>query len=194
MQLTDWCAAWAENNASQNRKKMLEDAAKEKLAWAAQAKELWTIRFGTKETTAKDGYFAWWMQAQCTVNNASGFFGKRQLQKVYTEGLEQMGLSWAQQNGTAGQALLEADLTQMLRQYVTMSVSDSNYGSIAFGLMPLKEDALTRKLLKEMQDVCAVLPQKAGLYAEYEPLRKAAKKVLGESVTDCAAWQEDCDE
>ena len=70
--------------------------------------------------------------------------------------------------------ILYEQLYNSARRYLEACRTDRSYGTLLFGLMPMKADRLPGKMLADFVDFALIFPMRCGLLSDYPVVGKAA--------------------
>lgn len=89
-------------------------------------------------------------------------------------------LEAAEKLGEEGLSVLEDEFYNMILLYMAISKDDRKYSRTLFGLMPLDQRAMIRKLEEDIRSICFQLPKKLGMEDRLAPLGSAAEQAFSD--------------
>lgn len=170
--LENWPSHYYELKTPQLRKEFLEKAIAQNLDPENDSyrMELLNKRFFTmnKKKSADSFMHAWLMINTAACNS---FTGKRQLKELKGY-LDHLCLNDYPAESSNKQQLLTEEWTDFARSYLLACTGSRNYCSTFFSIVPLKDKAVARKLMEEIDLVTRIYPSKFELENSFRPLRE----------------------
>ena len=143
-------------------------------------KRIWEKRYAGKSSSDRnsrpDGYMALWMTLEYNKNASGGLFGKGRSRKEILKALSKTGIPDFQNGTELERELIYREVLHMVATYAALCEMDKTYGSLAFGLMNMKEKDVTAKLKNDLYETGIRLAHDSGLSNELSIIAKATKE------------------
>ena len=171
--LENWPSHYYDIPTASLRKELLQEAINQNLdpEHDPYRMELLNRRFfskGKKETG--DAFMLAWIMIKSAAS-AGGTLKVKKLQRELEGYLETLCLRNYTPKSPAQQQVLEEEWEDLAKRYILSCTKSKNYCSTFFSIVPLKDDAVAKKLADEINLVTQVYPARFGLEEAFFPLR-----------------------
>jgi len=113
-----------------------------------------------------------WMMIKASGAAGISFFNKRHLQKELKQYMKDLCLlEYAPENETE-QAVLLTEWENFAKVLLASCTGSKTYCSTLFGIVPIKDASVARKIAEEIDFVTRTYPQKLELADEFAPFRE----------------------
>ena len=148
-------------------------------------KELYDVRYsGTSEVsrdTPADGYLGLWMLLEYNKNTGTGLFSSvKRPRREIRKRLDALKIQEYIQKGELYESLVRAELSHMVRTYLSLCKTDRSYSSGVLGLLPLGDERVEGKMRADVREIARELPKTLGLEEELAPITRAIEEVYEE--------------
>lgn len=118
-----------------------------------------------------DSFMKAWMMIKASGAAGISFFNKRHLQKELKQYMKDLCLlEYAPENETE-QTILLAEWENFAKVLLASCTGSKTYCSTLFGIVPIKDASVARKIAEEIDFVTRTYPQKLELADEFAPFR-----------------------
>ncbi len=119
-----------------------------------------------------DAFMKAWMMIKASGAAGISFFNKRHLQKELKQYMKDLCLlEYAPENETE-QAVLLTEWENFAKVLLASCTGSKTYCSTLFGIVPIKDASVARKIAEEIDFVTRTYPQKLELADEFAPFRE----------------------
>lgn len=118
-----------------------------------------------------DSFMLAWIMIKASASSGDAFIIKKKKRELEND-LKNLCLCDFTPENEAEQQVLEEEWSDFARCYLSSCVESKNYCSTLFNMIPLKDDAVAKKIVAEINLVTLSYPSKFGLENFMAPLRQ----------------------
>lgn len=122
-----------------------------------------------------------WMMIKATCSSGIPFFGKSRLKKEFGEYLCTLCIRDFPYDSPEALSLREEEWTSFAKDFLSGCTGSKGYCSTLFGLMPIKDDAVTKKIAEEIVLVTKTYPSALDLAEEMKPFSDIMIRIFCDS-------------
>ena len=137
-------------------------------------KKLLDARYTSQNDAPVDFFIRGWMTMSFLNNSGHALFGKRKAQKELDSIRKDWKFSLAEEYGETGRQVLQDELYNMCRLYISLCQSDKQYGSFILGLGRVSNESLMNKISRDLFQVAYAIPEDLGVAEEFSIFTHAA--------------------
>lgn len=155
-------------------------------------------RYGSAEKFGKnprpDGFMRAWLDLKSSDCSSFSFFGRKRKINACVRSMESLCIPafsvspYDADKQSETFRLYRTLLAEEWRDFASLLIKtclkDRNYGSVVFGMMPVKEDALLRKIRNEIDYVTRSLPASILREADCKPFRDVVLNVFFDTFSE----------
>lgn len=184
---TKGCCEWPENyyreTDAANRKEILMARIEEgringeKVSRENQLRLLlWEKRYlnGKGKQDGIDYYLKMWNELKFALEQKSGLFGKKTLQKTVKSVKDVFQLDRLKKETDCRKVWYD-EYVNFCSFYIGICQTDKSYTSVLFHLATISEENLTIKIARDLYEKTVVIPKKLGMAEDFSMLAKAAR-------------------
>lgn len=127
--------------------------------------------FARNKKGTADSFILAWIMIKASAASADSLFVKKQKQELENN-LKSLCLYDYPSGDEAYQQVLREEWSDFARRYLASCAESKNYCSTLFNMVPLKEEALARKLTSEIDLITRIYPSSFGFEDLLLPLRQ----------------------
>lgn len=190
--LENWPAHYYEIKDIIKRKEFLEKAITQNLdsEHDCYRMKLLNRRFfkKNKKGTA-DSFMLAWIMIKASASSGDAFIIKKKRRELEND-LKNLCLYDFTLENEAEQQVLEEEWSDFAMRYLSSCVENKNYCSTLFNMVPLKDDAVARKIVAEINLVTLSYPSKFGLEDSMAPLRQIMIRTFCQMIENGSSYWE----
>lgn len=155
-------------------------------------KEIYDLRYDIanlkKNGVVGDGYVNLWMTMKYSAENNTGWFGCKGARKEITKLLDKMGIPGFIQSD---EKMMYDEFYHLSALYITSSRTDRNYTTALMGMMPMKDEAILRKIAGDIYMVGYVMPSRIKMEDEFAVFSRAVRDAYYDILPDNREYLEE---